>query len=135
VIYLDSAAIVKLVHREPESDVLDLWLAERLGEPRVTSALAEVEVPRAILRIAPVSQPRVPAVLGTIARFEIGAAVRGLAASYTDSSLRSLDAIHLATALVLAAELGGPPVMFVTYDKRLLTAAGAAGLPTASPGV
>jgi hypothetical protein len=44
VIYLDSAAIVKLVHRESESDALDMWLAERLGEPRVTSALAEVEV-------------------------------------------------------------------------------------------
>jgi uncharacterized protein len=134
VIYLDSAAIVKLVHREPESDALDLWLAERLSQPRVTSALAEVEVSRAILRIAPASQPRIPTVLGTIARFEIGAGVRGLAASYTDGTLRSLDAIHLATAQVLAAELGGSPLMFVTYDKRLLTSASAAGLPTASPG-
>lgn len=133
-IYLDSAAIVKLVHREAESDALDLWLAERLGQPRVTSVLAEVEVSRAILRIAPASQPRIPAVLGTIARFEIGPAVRGLAASYTDATLRSLDAIHLATAQVLAAELGGSPVTFVTYDKRLLNAASNAALPTASPG-
>jgi uncharacterized protein len=134
VIYLDSAAIVKLVHREPESDALDLWLAERLSQPRVTSALAEVEVPRAVLRIAPASQHRIPTVLSTIARFEIGPAVRGLAASYTDSTLRSLDAIHLATAQVLAAELGGSPIMFVTYDERLLSVASAAGLPTASPG-
>lgn len=133
-IYLDSAAIVKLVHREPESDALDSWLAERLSQSRVTSALAEVEVPRAIVRIAPASQPRIPAVMGTIARFEIGSAVRGLAASYTDSALRSLDAIHLATAQVLAAELGGAPIMFVTYDKRLLTAASAVGLSTVSPG-
>lgn len=134
VIYLDSAAIVKLVHREQESDALALWLAERLGQPRVTSALAEVEVSRAILRNAPASQPRIPAVLGTIARFEIGPAVRGLAASYTDAALRSLDAVHLATAQVLTVELGGPTVTFVTYDKRLLAAASAAGLPTASPG-
>lgn len=133
-IYLDSAAIVKLVHPEAESESLDRWLAERLGQTRVTSALAEVEVPRAILRKAPSSQPRIPAVLGTIARFEIDAAVRGLAASYTDESLRSLDAIHLATARVLAAEMGGTPVTFVTYDKRLLTAASTAGLSTASPG-
>lgn len=133
-IYLDSAAIVKLVHREAESDALDLWLAERLGQPRVSSALAEIEVSRAILRIAPASQPRIPAVLGTIARFEIGPAVRGLAASYTDGTLRSLDAIHLATAQVLAAELGGSPVTFVTYDKRLLNAASNAALPTAAPG-
>jgi uncharacterized protein len=134
VIYLDSAAIVKLVHHEAESDALDLWLAERLGQSRVTSALAEVEVPRAILRNAPSSQPKIPAVLGTIARFEIDPAVRGLAASYTDGALRSLDAIHLATAQVLAAELGDAPVTFVTYDKRLLTAASTAGLLTASPG-
>ena len=134
-IYLDSAAIVKLVHREAESDALDLWLAERLGQPRVTSALAEVEVSRAILRIAPTSQPRIPAVLGTIARFEIGPAVRGLAASYTDGTLRSPGAIHLATAQVLAAELGGSPVTFVTYDRRLLNAASNAALPTASPGI
>ena len=133
-IYLDSAAIVKLVHREAESDALDRWLAERLGQTRVTSALAEVEVPRAILRNAPSSQPRIPAVLGTIARFEIDAAVRALAASCADRSLRSLDAIHLATAQVLAAELGGTPVTFVTYDKRLLAAAGTVGLAIASPG-
>jgi uncharacterized protein len=135
VIYLDSAAIVKLIHREPESDALDLWLAERLGQPRVTSALAEVEVARAILRMAPASQPKILAVLGTIGRFEIGPAVRGLAASYTDSALRSLDAIHLATAQVLAAELSGSPITFATYDKRLLAVAGKAALTIASPGM
>lgn len=133
-IYLDSAAIVKIVHHEAESDALDLWLAERLGQPRVTSALAEVEVSRAILRTAPASQPKIPAALGTIARFDISPAVRGLAASYTDPTLRSLDAIHLATAQVLAAELGGSPITFVTYDKRLLKAAANTALATASPG-
>ena len=133
-IYLDSAAIVKLVHRESKSDVLDLWLAERIGEPRVTSALAEVEVPRAILRIAPASQPRIPLVLGTIARFEIDAAVRGLAAAYADAALRSLDAIHLATAQALAAQVEGSRVTFVSYDKGLLAAVSTAGLPAVSPG-
>jgi hypothetical protein len=43
----DSAAIVKLVHPEPESHELRLWLAERVSLPRFTSVLAEVEgVPR-----------------------------------------------------------------------------------------
>jgi hypothetical protein len=48
-----------------------------------------------------------------------------------------LDGVSVADwlAAVLAAELGGPPVMFVTYDKRLLSAASAAGMPTASPGM
>lgn len=133
-IYLDSAAIVKLVHPEPESGALNLWLAERIGIPRITSALAEVEVPRAIQRHAPASQPRVQVVLGTVARLEIDSAVRTVAASFSDPSLRSLDAIHLATAQVLAAETGTPPAAFVTYDKRLLAAASAAGFTIASPG-
>jgi uncharacterized protein len=49
--------------------------------------------------------------------------------------LRSLAAIHLATAQMLTAELGKPPTAFVTYDKRPAAAAAVAvGLPTASPG-
>jgi predicted nucleic acid-binding protein len=134
VIYLDSSAIVKLVHREPESDELDVWLTERLGMARFTSVIAEVEVPRAIARRAPADQVGVPAVMGTIARFDADGGIRALAASYADSALRSLDAIHLATAQMLTAELGEPPAAFVSYDKRLLAAASAAGLPTASPG-
>jgi predicted nucleic acid-binding protein len=134
VIYLDSAAIVKLIHREPESDELDAWLTERLWMPRVTSTIAEVEVPRAIMRHVPADQAGIPAVMGTIARFEVDTAVRALAASYPDLMLRSLDAIHLATAQVLTAEMGESPATFVTYDKRLRAAATAVGLPTASPG-
>ena len=75
-----------------------------------------------------------PLVLGTIARFKIDTAVRALAASYTDPLLRSLDAIHLATAQVLNAELGGSLQAFVTYDRRLLKAVRLAGLEAASPG-
>lgn len=134
-IYLDSAAIVKLAHPEAESADLQLWLAERAGVPRVTSALAEVEVPRAIHRHAPASLPHVPLVLGTIARFEIDTAVRALAASYADPLLRSLDAIHLATAQVLNAELNESLQAFVTYDLRLLKAVRLAGLAAASPGL
>lgn len=133
-IYLDSAAIVKLVHTEPETAALDLWLAEHIGMPRVSSAIAEIEVPRAILRCAPTKQARIPMVMGTVARVEIDIAIRTLAASYRNPLLRSLDAIHLATAQLLATQMGEPPAAFVTYDMRLLAAAAAAGLPTASPG-
>lgn len=133
-IYLDSAAIVKLVHREPESGELNAWLTERIGMPRLTSALAEVEVPRAILRCAPERQQRIPVVMGTIARIRVGDPVRALAASYKDPMLRSLDAIHLATAQLLASGTEESAATFVTYDKRLLAAAGKAGLKTASPG-
>jgi predicted nucleic acid-binding protein len=58
-----------------------------------------------------------------------------VAVGYDDApTLRSLDAIHLATAQVLTNESGAELLAFVTYDRRLLDAAKAAGLPTASPG-
>jgi hypothetical protein len=133
-IYLDSSAIVKLIHLESESAELDVWLTEHIGQSRATSALAEVEVPRAVLRAAPERQQQVPVVMGTITRIQIGDPVRALAASYKDPMLRSLDAIHLATAQLLANRSGGKDTTLVTYDKRLLIAAKAAGLATESPG-
>jgi predicted nucleic acid-binding protein len=129
VIYLDSAAVVKLVHPESESAALDSWLAERPEAPRVVSVLAEVEVARAIRRWAPHALDRVGPTLATLYRLEITPAVRKAAAALADPLLRSLNAIHLATALRLGAELA----VFVTYDKRLLAAADATGMPTASP--
>jgi predicted nucleic acid-binding protein len=60
---------------------------------------------------------------------EITAEVRTMAAGFADPLLRSVDAIHLATAARLGAELDA----FVTYDKRLLSAAGDAGLPATAP--
>lgn len=73
-----------------------------------------------------------PAILGKLVRIEIDSVVRATAAAFQDTMLRSLDAIHLATALVLKgdAELD----VFVTYDKRLLAVAAEHGLPVASPG-
>jgi predicted nucleic acid-binding protein len=129
VIYLHSAAVVKLVHPESESTALARWLSGRTEVPRVTSVLTEVEVPRAILRWAPAASARVGPVLATLYRIEITAAVRAAATAFADPLLRSLDAIHLATALQLGTELAA----FLTYDKRLLAAAETAGLPTASP--
>lgn len=72
----------------------------------------------------------VAAVLGRPHRVEINAAVRATAGAYLDVRLRSLDAIHLATAELLIAS-GKQITAFVTYDKRL---AEAAGLRTAAPG-
>ncbi|MGH3906166.1 MAG: type II toxin-antitoxin system VapC family toxin [Pseudonocardiaceae bacterium] len=127
-IYLDSSALVKLVHPEPDSASLVSWLTtERL--PAVTSALAEVEVERAVRRTAPAALPAVPAALSTVFLFDIDAAIRRAAARMANPLLRSLDAIHLATALELGAELHA----FVAYDKRLLAAVSAAGLTTARP--
>ncbi|HET6291795.1 MAG TPA: PIN domain-containing protein [Kribbella sp.] len=130
-LYLDTAALVKLVRREVASDALVDWLAAQPDELLLSSALAEVELPRALRHTEPALLAAIPALLARIALYEIDALGRATAAAYTDPTLRSLDAIHLATAdAVLADDL----TAFVTYDRHLLTAAAALGLPTASPG-
>jgi uncharacterized protein len=134
VIYLDASAVVKLVHAEPCTPELVDWLGDRPDTALVSSALVEVEVPRALQRHVPGALVGVPAVLARLHRIEIDATVRATAAAYADPSLRTLDAIHLATAhLVLT---GSPKVLgaFVVYDRRLAEAARAAGLPVAAPG-
>lgn len=98
----------------------------------VSSALAEVELPHALRRAQPQLVAAVPAVLQRIALYEIDELVRATAAAYPDVHLRPLDAIHLATA---HAALGDALTAFVSYDKRLLAAAEAIGLPVAQPGV
>jgi predicted nucleic acid-binding protein len=130
-IYFDTAALVKLVRREVESDALADWLDGQRGATLLSSTLAEVELPRALRRTEPELLSAVPAVLQRIARYEIDELVRATAAGYTDPHLRSLDAIHLATA---QAVFGPQLSAFVTYDRRLLDAAAALGLPVRCPG-
>ncbi|WP_419997659.1 type II toxin-antitoxin system VapC family toxin [Streptomyces boninensis] len=133
-IYLDSAAIVKMVRREPCTEELVEWLNARPDDPLVASALVDVEVPRALRRAAPRSLAGVPSTLARLYRVEIDAAVRATAAAYTEPMLRSLDSVHLATAHLLADQPGSESLTFVTYDKRLLAAAADIGLVTAAPG-
>jgi predicted nucleic acid-binding protein len=121
VIYLDTSALVKLIRREEESDALGDWLDERIDLPWITSTLTEVELARAIRAAAPEGLPAVPSVLARLDRFEIDPVVRSTAAAYADSGLRTLDAIHLATAQTAAAV--APLTAFVTYDSRLAEAA------------
>lgn len=130
-IYLDTAALVKLVRREEASDALVDWLGNRPDQLLVSSTLAEVELPRALRRTEPALLPAVPALLGRVAVYEIDELVRSTAAAYDDAAIRSLDAIHLATA---DAVLGDDLTAFVSYDRRLLEAAAGLSLPTASPG-
>jgi uncharacterized protein len=128
-IYLDSAAIVKLVHAEAESTALRAWLDERADTGWISSVLAEIESFRALARYAPEAAVRLPVVLDHIDLIGLDSPVRILAQSVRPTTVRSLDAIHLGTALHIRHEL----TSFVTYDKRLLDAALAAGLPAEAP--
>jgi uncharacterized protein len=132
VIYLDSSAIVKMIRPEAESRDLVEWLNRR-NEPAVTSVLAEVEVPRALRRSSPAHLAAMPAVLARISRIEMDAAVRATAGAYVTDALRSLDAVHLATAEVLVAS-GKTVSAFVTYDTRQAGAVEPTGIRVEIPG-
>lgn len=131
-IYLDTAALVKLVRREAASDELVDWLNEQVDRLFIASAVVEVELPRALRRSDPGLLNAAPAVLAQVAVYDVDETVRATAAAYEDRWIRSLDAIHLATA---DAILGDDLTAFVSYDRRLLATARAIGLPVASPGM
>ena len=129
-VYLDASAIVKLVAVERESAALLDHLAD--WPDRLSSALAEVEVHRALWRVkAPRAvHDRADAVLSRLVLVRIDEPVLSLAASLKDPSLRALDAIHLATAL----SIGDHPEAFITYDARQAAAASKRRLKVAHPG-
>ena len=127
-LYLDSSAVVKLVVAEPETPSLLEFLA---GWPhRVSSALARVEVVRAVKRIGagPAVRRRATRVLARIALVRIDDAVLAAAARVLPPELRTLDAIHVATARSLDGVAG-----IVTYDARLGRAAARARFKVWSP--
>src|SRR3954469_25534453 len=123
-IYLDSAAAVKLVHAEAESQALRDWLDERADAGWTSSVLLEIETFRTLARHAPGAVTRLHPVLDLIDLIELDPSIRILAQTISPVTVRSLDAFHLATALRIRARL----TSFITYDKRLAQAATHAGL-------
>lgn len=128
-VYLDASAIVKLVVAEDESSAL---AAHLVGHRRqVTSSLSRVEVVRAVLRGGAARVSQAQAVLATISQIRIDDRLLDAAATLDPGGLRSVDAIHLASARALGHDLDH----LVAYDRRLLAAATAAGLEVAAPGL
>lgn len=123
--YLDASAIVKLVLDEPESLSLLRWYHE--SERVVTSRIGVVETRRAVRRREhdPV---HLTAVIDRLEVFELDAEVDHRASGIAPSSLRTLDAIHIATALAIQ-EVDA----FVTYDDRQVDAARSVGLQVVRP--
>lgn len=128
-LYLDSSALVKLVLPEAESDALLRLLAD--WEERVTSALAVVEVQRAARRVtgSELVHRRARRVIDGVHLVTIDDEVLAIAASLSPAGLRSLDAIHLASALVLQPDLGA----VAAYDVRLIEAVADRGLRVLRP--
>lgn len=126
-LYLDSSALVKLVVREPETTALRDLL--RAWPERVSSVIARIEVERVGRRIGAGAIRRARSVLQRIAVVELDDDVARRAAALEPAELRTLDAIHLATALSLGQDLG----VLCTYDARLANAAAAARLGVLAP--
>jgi predicted nucleic acid-binding protein len=126
-VYLDSSAIVKLVVREPETEALLTYLEP--GQMRVTSALARVEVVRAVRRHGRSAIVRATEVLDGLSLLALDDALLDSAAAIDANELRSLDAIHIASAQQLETELHA----LVSYDERMLTSARAMGVPVSRP--
>jgi uncharacterized protein len=128
VTYVDSSALVKLAVREPQSQALRRYLARR--RPLVCSAVARVEVARALISLGEQAIRRGEEVLARIDLVRINDRVLRAAAALVPAELRSLDAIHLATARQFGSELQ----RIVTYDNRMTSAAQALGWRVEQPG-
>jgi uncharacterized protein len=125
--YVDSSAMVKLAVAEPESKALRRFLLRR--QPLVSSALAVTEVVRALMPSGMEAVSRGEEVLRRIQLVRLNDRVLKAAGRMEPFELRSLDAIHLASA----RELGSSVKQIVTYDERMTSAATAAGWSVAAP--
>ena len=125
-LYLDTSAVVKLLIEEEESWALRAYLRD---QDWASSALVRTDLVRALFRVDPSVVPRALDLLAQPSLLAIDAHVLDTAARLSPPSLRSLDAIHLASALELRDEL----TAFVAYDDLRLAAASALGMPVESP--
>ncbi|HEC08482.1 MAG TPA: PIN domain-containing protein [Acidimicrobiales bacterium] len=127
-VYMDTSALVKLVVAEPETPALIRWLGDADRRP-VACDLVRTELLRAVRRTDPDLSVRARAVLNLVTTVEVGTSVFEQAGRLDSPTVRSLDAIHLASALSFSDELEA----LVTYDNRLADAARANGVETVAP--
>lgn len=127
-LYLDSSAFVKLVVEETESAAVREYLGN-LGTRRVSSALLRAESLRAVRQLGPDALATVREGLRRVDLIGIDDRILDAAGMLNPLVLRTLDAIHLATALAVGDDLDA----IVTYDERMVEAARLIGLATVTP--
>jgi uncharacterized protein len=126
VLYFDASALVKLAVDEAESIPL-IELTD--GPPLVSSALARVEVTLAVRRHGPTQMRVVERIFEQLDLIPVDDTTLDAATAYDGPMLRTLDAIHVASAVSLGDEL----TELITYDRRMAEAATALGLRVATP--
>lgn len=127
-LYLDSSAFVKLAVEESETAALRQFLAERASR-RVSSALLRTEALRAVRHLGPDALASVREAIRRVDLVAIDDRILDAAGTLEPRVLRTLDAIHLATAMAMGDDLDA----IVTYDDRMVEAAGLLGLLVAAP--
>jgi len=126
--YIDSSAIIKLIKPEKESAAL----TKKLPSALIASRISRVEVTRTIIRYEPDLLDATYDVLADIQMVPVEDAIVTIAENLPQFiELRSLDSLHIASALAIKNVLKG----IITYDKELVIAAEALGFKTLSPGL
>jgi predicted nucleic acid-binding protein len=126
--YLDSSAVLKLLINEKESVALTGFIDFKV----TSSALTRVEVIRTLHKIAPEKVEEAKVILKGFDVIPINTAVLNIAESFDSSiTLRSLDALHVATVLFLEKTVNG----LISYDKAMIVNAKQLGIATISPGI
>ncbi len=128
--YADTSAVIKLLVEQTHSKAFAAFYDAHGDAEWVSSALLRIEVTRAVARAMPALLPDARDLLLAFSFVAMDDEIVEGAMNEPDRGLRCLDAIHLATARVLAPELDA----LVTYDDRLIRAATDAGMTTVSPG-
>jgi len=125
--YLDSSAILKIIFQEDESAAL----AKFITEPAITSSISRVEVLRTVQRIDPSRVQLAQSELAKINIVEPIPSILTIAENFShEVTLRSLDAIHVATLIFLSSATRG----LITYDKLMAKNAEQLGLTVLAPG-
>jgi predicted nucleic acid-binding protein len=127
-VYLDSSAFVKLLVTEAETTELRAFLANHSAR-RVSSSLLRVEALRAVRHLGPEALAIAREGLRRVDLVAIDDRILDAAGILESRVLRTLDAIHLATALTLGDDLD----TIVTYDDRMIEGAALLGLPALAP--
>jgi len=129
VFYVDTSAALKLLAEESDSQAFAQFYDDNADATWASSALLRIEVVRAVRRALPAALNDARDLLLAFDYVNIDDGIVQAAMDEPDRSLRSLDAIHLATARLFDSDLDG----LVTYDERLGQAAIAAGMTVLSP--
>jgi predicted nucleic acid-binding protein len=127
--YLDTSAAFKLLAAEEHAEAFLAFYREHRSDNWISSDLLGIEVSRAVARTWPALIPDAQRLIDAFEYVQMDEDVVRTAIVEPDRLLRSLDAIHLATARLLGPEL----TALVTYDERLATAAVDAGVAVLAP--